>query len=102
VTNFPFGQGKFLENGANPAVSADRGSKFGFGELKDLKCFALFLSCSHRVMPNSSGRVCQHPRRTATQPGSFKILISATQSEASVWIRISSASFTSRPNIAKE
>jgi hypothetical protein len=48
----PVRQGKFLENGANPAVSADRGSKFAFGELKELKRFELFLSCSHRVMPN--------------------------------------------------
>ena len=36
-------------------------------------------------------RVCQHPSRTATQPDSFEFLISATQSEASVWIRIPSA-----------
>src|SRR5260370_42356484 len=45
------------------------------------------------VLP--SDRVCQHPPRTATQPDSFKFLISAAQLETTVWIRISSASFTS-------
>jgi hypothetical protein len=45
------------------------------------------------VLP--SDRVCQHGPRTATQPDSFKFLIPAAQLETTVWIRISSASFTS-------
>jgi hypothetical protein len=51
-----------------------------------------------RKRGESPVRVCQHPPRTATQADSFKFLISAMQSDATIWIRISSGrSLVGRP-----